>query len=79
MNLSPKSIQMLIDIKKELLSKSVMITPELPPVSVLPVLSVQAAIAPRSGVMITSKSTQVMRHARVRGRAVQQMYQRGEL
>lgn len=64
MELSQKSIHILIDIKKALLSKqeSVMITSAL----VLPEPS-------RKNVMITR-----MRHARVRNRAFQIMCQRGE-
>jgi hypothetical protein len=68
MTLPPKALSILIDIKKGLLSQSVMITP----VSVLPVPT-------KTSVMITRKPTQVMRHARNRGWAVQRMYQRGEL
>jgi hypothetical protein len=75
MNLPPKAIHALLDIKKELLSKSVMITsdPSTELVRLVP------NIPKRSDVMITRKSTQVMRHARNRGWAVQRMYQRGEL
>jgi hypothetical protein len=71
MTLPPKAIGVLIDIKKELLSQSVMITSD-SQVPVVPVLD-------RSNVMITRRPTQFMRHARVRGFAVQRMYQRGEL
>src|ERR1700675_945772 len=72
MNLPPKALHALLDIKKELLSKSVMITSTQVRVPVLIVPS-------KADVMITRKPSHVMRHARVCGRAVQQMYQRGEL
>ncbi len=67
MTLPPKALSVLVDIKKELLSQSVMITPA-------PVLPVPT----RTDVMITRRPTQVMRHARVRNRAFQRMCQRGE-
>lgn len=67
MTLPPKALSVLVDIKKELLSQSVMITSAL----VLPEPS-------RKNVMITRRPTQVMRHARVRNRAFQTMCRRGE-
>ena len=76
MTLPPKALSVLVDIKKELLSQSVMIIPALPNVPVLPVLSVPSVRTEtphRAGVMITR-----MRHARVRNRAFQIMCQRGE-
>jgi hypothetical protein len=62
MTLPPKALCVLVDIKKELLLRSVMIT------------STQVKIP-----QIVCKSNQVMRHARVKGPAIQRMYQRGEL
>jgi len=81
-SLSPKSIQILVDIKKELLSKSVMITSATSNISTSgtpSTLSTPAKMPLKADVMITHKSTQVMRHARTRGWAVQRIYQRGEL
>ena len=82
MNLPPKALHALLDIKKELLSKSVMITSATSNISTsgtpsTPSTPVNTSL--KADVMITRKSTQVMRHARNRGWAVQQMYQRGEL
>jgi hypothetical protein len=66
MTLPPKALSVLIDIKRELLAQSVTLLP-VPPVP------------DKANVMITRKHSHVMRHARDRGRAVQRMYQRGEL
>ena len=82
MNLPPKALHALLDIKKELLSKSVMITSgPTSNISTSSIPSTPSTASPlnRPDVMITRKSTQVMRHARNRGWAVQRMYQRGEL
>ena len=66
MTLPPKALSALVDIKRDLLAHSVLLLP-VPPVP------------NRSNVIITRKHSHQMRHARVKGPAVQRMYQRGEL
>ena len=79
MNLPPKALSALVNIRKELLSKSVMITST--PVRIPMVVVPSGPIVPgtEANVMITRGHSHVMRHARSRGMVIQHMYQRGQM